>query len=449
MIMRKLNVFIATVCLFIVFIKINAQSEINFQKIDSFLIKLSNYNKILGTAAIAKDGKVIYCKRFGNDVNNRLEKVEKKEMKYRIGSISKMYTAVMIFQLIDEKKISLNDKLSKFFPEIPNADDITIDYLLTHRSGLFSFTNDSNYLKWSVLKKSENEMLNLFKNEKPVFKPGEKSEYSNTNFSILGYIIEKLTGDSYENELEKRIINKIGLHNTYYGTKIRKEMNEAQSYDFNEGKWELSSETDMSVPGGAGALVSTPKDMIKFIDALFDGKLISRNALDSMITLKGKYGRGIFINNKVNDLSYGHSGAIDAFRSDLFIFPGLDYTMAITYNGINYPRQKISGTILKILKKEPVDLNAFNILSLPDSILYKYEGNYTSNDIPISIKIKKEVNLLTAQATNQNPVYLDAKSDTIFEGSLNGIVLEFIKNSDESINKMILKQGGKEFIFTK
>ncbi len=447
--MKTLNSIFVMLSLFLLTTTSFAQTTINSQKIDSLLSKLSGYDKIYGTIAISQHEKIVYYKRFGNDLANNIEEITNIEYKYRIGSISKMYTAVIIFQLIDENKLTLNTKLSAFFPNVPNADSINIDNLLNHHSGLFSFTNDYNYVNWLTTKKSKEEMLAIIEAEKPIFKPGKKCEYSNTNYVLLGYIIEKITGNSFEDELNKRITKKIGLQNTYYGSKIKKDKNEVKSYEFEENKWKESAETDMSIPGGAGAIVSTPADMTRFIEALLNGKLMSKNSLDSMKIVKGKYGRGIFVKENGGIMSYGHSGAIDGFRSDLFSYPELNLTIAISFNGINYVRQNVTNNIIKIAKGDQVDLNSFNILNLSDEQLAKYEGVFSSKDIPIIIKIKKEANQLTAQATNQSPVNMDAKSETIFEPAMNGAMFEFKKSENGNFNELILKQGGRNLLFTR
>ena len=239
-------------------------------KADSLLDYLFKNNKLMTSVTIAKSGKIVYENATGySQLNGKEKKYSTTDTKYRIGSITKMFTAVIVFQLIEEKKLSLDDTLSKYFPGVPNADKITISNLLNHHSGLYNITNDSTYPSWDTSPKTEQEMLKIIKSHKPVFKPGERVEYSNTNYILLGYIIEKITGNRYEDELKKRIVNRIGLKTTYYGHKIDINNNEALSFNFSDNKWVISKETDMSIPGGAGAIVSTTSDLTEFIYALF------------------------------------------------------------------------------------------------------------------------------------------------------------------------------------
>ncbi|MDR3627367.1 MAG: serine hydrolase, partial [Ignavibacteriaceae bacterium] len=206
-------------------------------KADSLLKYFYDNDKLMGSVTISKAGKVVYEKAVGYSHITANDKIlETMDTRYRIGSISKMFTAVMIFQLIDEKKLSLDVPLSKYFPGIPNSDSITIGNMLNHHSGLYNFTNDSEYAAYHTSPKTEDEMLKIFENHKPEFNPDEKGAYSNTNYVLLGYIIEKITGDSYASQLKKRIIDKIGLDNTYYGHKININNDEASSYTMVDDK---------------------------------------------------------------------------------------------------------------------------------------------------------------------------------------------------------------------
>src|SRR5256885_547207 len=137
-----------------------------------------------------------------------------------------------------------------------------------HRSSLHNFTNDSTYAKYMKLSSTEEQMVFVFAKMKPDFEPDAKAQYSNTNFVLLGYIIEKITQKPYPEELKERITSKLGLKDTYYGGKTNIKNNEGYSYSF-DGNWTRLPETDMSIPGGAGAILSTPTDLVKFIEALF------------------------------------------------------------------------------------------------------------------------------------------------------------------------------------
>ena len=163
-------------------------------------------------------------------------------------------------------------------------------------------------------------MLAIIAKGKPVFEPGEKAEYSNSNYVLLGYIVEKAGGRSYEEALKQRITSKIGLRDTYLGTGYSDAgKNEGSSYSF-ISDWKQESETHLSIPGGAGAIISTPNDLTKFIQALFDGKIVSKESLEQMKP-KDEFGLGINPYPIGGKTFYGHGGGIDGFRSLLVYLP--------------------------------------------------------------------------------------------------------------------------------
>jgi D-alanyl-D-alanine carboxypeptidase len=239
--------------------------NLNKPKLDSLFNTLAEQNKAMGSLTISKNGSVLYRRANGYSFISDNEKLAATEKtKYRIGPISMMFTATMIFQLIDEGKLSLTTTLDKYFPELPNANIITISNLLNHRSGLHNFTDDLDYTTWMTQPKTQDEMLATISKNKVDFQPNEKAYPSNSNYVILGYILENISKQSYLKNLEERITTKIGLSNTYVGGSTNTNNNESFSYKF-VSKWEQLPETDMSIPGGACSIVSTPTDLTIFI----------------------------------------------------------------------------------------------------------------------------------------------------------------------------------------
>ncbi|MEO6631174.1 MAG: serine hydrolase domain-containing protein, partial [Mucilaginibacter sp.] len=313
----------------------------NKPRLDSLLVTLNAHEQNMGSIAIADNGTIVYQKAFGySRVNGTVKTPADVHTKYRVGSITKMFTAVMIFQLIEEGKLTLNTELAKYYPQLPNAGKITITEMLSHHSGLHNFTADSGYFKYMGKPESEAEMTAIFAKQKPDFEPGLKAAYSNTNFVLLGYIIEKITGKSYSEELKNRITAKIGLEDTYYGTKTDPLKDEAYSYNYISG-WSQVPETDMSIPGGAGAIIASPTDLVNFIDALFTGKLVSNANLEYMKLMKDNFGMAMFIFPFDDKTGYGHSGGIDGFLSQLIYYPADKMSVAYVANGIRYPTNEI------------------------------------------------------------------------------------------------------------
>lgn len=425
-----------------------AQKVFNAAKMDSLVQALEQNDKAMGTLALAKEGKVFYKKAFGCKQMTGKVKNET-DTKFRIGSITKMFTATMIMQLVEEGKLTLETKLGTYYPAVPNANEITMEQMLTHHSGLYNFTDDE-YLNFYTKPKTQQEILDIIAKQTPDFKPGERAEYSNANYILLGYIIEKLTGKSYAENLRSRITNRIGLKNTSVGSKINPKNNEAYSYSFNGVNWIVEDETDMSLPGGAGAVVSNTGDLIKFVDALFNKKLVSETSLSKMTTIKDGYGMGMFQAPFYDKKGYTHNGGIDGFSSSLVYFPGDKLEVALLMNGLAYQMNDIMIGVLSICYDRNYAIPQFQRpVLLPESSLSRYEGIYSSKEFPLKITIKKQGQELTAQATGQSAFPLAAISETEFRFDAAGVVILFTTEADATVKKLTLQQMGSSYHFEK
>ena len=179
---------------------INSQ-VFNSKKLNSLFRVIESNNQGMGAVAILKKDQPVYFKSIGYS-NVQKGKIANRNTKYRIGSISKTYTAAIIMQMIDEKKLTLNTYLKSYFPQIPNADKITIEDLLRHRSGLYNITNQKDLRTWITKKQSRKKMLARFEKHTVEFNPKEKTSYSNTNYILLSYIAEEVDKKSFASILK-------------------------------------------------------------------------------------------------------------------------------------------------------------------------------------------------------------------------------------------------------
>jgi D-alanyl-D-alanine carboxypeptidase len=239
--------------------------------------------------------------------------------------------------------------------------------------------------------------------------------------------------------LKKRVTSKIGLADTYYGTKANPAKNEAYSYNY-PGQWTQMPETDMSIPGGAGAVISTPTDLIKFINALFEGKLISRASLEMM---KDNYGRAMFPIPFDDKKGLGHTGGIDGFSSVLIYFPEDKLAIAYTSNGVRYSTNDVVIGALSIYFNRPFAIPEFKTIKLNTAELDKYVGTYTSTQMPLKVHITKNNTFLFVQATGQTVFPLEAKGGNKF--SFADVTLQF----EPAKKTFTLIQGGVTYLFTK
>jgi D-alanyl-D-alanine carboxypeptidase len=416
----------------------------NKAKTDSLLNLLSERNKAMGSLAVLENGKVIYARAIGF-IDISPEKIASTERtKYRIGSISKMFTATLVFQLIEEGKLGLSTTLDKFYPEVPNAGKITIGNLLSHRSGIHSFTNDSAYLKWMLAPKTRGDMIRIISDGKPEFEPDTKTEYSNSNFVLLGYVVEDLRKEPYNNVLQKYICSKAGLSDTYYGGKTDIAKNECYSFQF-LNSWEKQPETDMSIPHGAGAIVSTPSDLVKFISALFAGQLVSEESLSHMKTIKDGLGMGIQQFPYEDKTVYGHAGAIDGFGSMLCYFPDDKFAVSYCSNGTVYSINDIVLRTINNYYNVPETLPEFTTYNVSPEEIKQFPGVYSSPQIPIKLTITEKEGKLFGQGEGQPAFPLEATAKNVFKFEPAGIVIIFNPEKEE----FVLEQSGGKFSFSR
>lgn len=412
-------------------------------KLDSYFAALETNNKYMGSVSVSKDGKTIYSKTIGYadaDAGKKLNTTTK----FRIGSISKTFTSALVFKAVEEKKLQLTDKIDAFFPSVPNATKITIEQLLGHRSGIHNITNDAEYLTYMALPKTEAEMVAIIAKAGSDFEPDSQADYSNSNYILLTYILEKAYKKPFNELLNEKIVKPLGLKNTYYGGKINPANNEAYSYDFNS-KWVKQPETDMSIPQGAGAVVSNPEDISRFIEGLFAGKIISRASLDHMKTIKDGYCLGMFEFPFGEKKALGHTGGIDGFTSIVGYFPDDKITVAMTNNGVNINTNDIVKVLLNWAYNKPFEIPSFKAYPYTADELNSFAGEYTTDEMPFNFIIAVSGNSLTAEATGQGAVALDSVEKNVFKYAQAGVDITF--NSAE--NSFLFSQGPYKATFKK
>ena len=352
-----------------------------------------------------------------------------------------MFTATLIFQLIDERKLSLSTTLDKFFPQIANSQKITIEQLLAHRSGIHDVSEDSAFRITRFNTISKDEVLRLIANAKPDFEPGTRYAYCNCGFFILGMIIEKISGQPYELLLNQKITSKIGLRDTYPGTgNIDSAKGESFSYKFLL-EWQQDPPTHISHLFGSGALISTASDLSIFIQALFEQKLFSKESLSQMM----QKNLGIDTFNYDNKVFYGHTGGIDGFGAWVMYLPSERLALAYTTNGKVYPVSKIIDGVMAIYRNEPFTIPSFESISVSPEILEKYVGIYSSPGAQVKFTITHDNSRLFVQMTGKQAIPLEPMSEDKFTIESAGLVLKF----DPTKNQMTLMRSGGEKIFTR
>jgi D-alanyl-D-alanine carboxypeptidase len=406
--------------------------SVNHAKLDSFFNVLDSRGLAEGGLAISVKGQLVYQRAAGYAFMDSASKIPSDaKTRYRIGSCSKMFTAVMIFQLIEEKRLQIDQPLHDFFPDLPKSEKINIGLLLNHRSGLHNYTaDDTGFPEWMDKPRTHEEMLAVIKEKGTDFEPGTQVQYSNTNYLLLGYIIEQICKIPYEEALRERITSKIGLRDTYYGGPINLKIKESVSYKYGGDGWKAQKETDLSIHGGAGSIVSTPADLVLFIHALFNGKLVDKTSLDKMKTMVDGYGMGLFPYDHGNIKGYGHNGRIEEFYTAVRYYPKEELSFAYCTNGILYPRIDILQAVEKICFNERYTI-PFSPMTLPDTaVLNKYTGKYATDQPQIIVNCTREGGKLFLE-TRGNRFEIEPINENYFMHGPSGIFFEFVPEKGE------------------
>lgn len=416
--------------------------EASLARIDSLLSYLNEHDKFMGSVCIMQGDEVVFKQAYG--YSEAIKGIRANAgTKYKIGSVTKTFTATMIMQLIEEKKILLTTKLSRFFPKIENADKITIEHLLYQRTGIKDYYSADTTLA-DVLGKPNMRALIMKKieNYASTFEPDSKHELSHSNYFILGEIIEKVTKKTYAENLKNRITGKLYLKNTYYTSeKADITKRESYSYTFNGEYWDRIDERSNDVFFSSGGIISTPEDLTKFIRELFKGTLVSPASVEIMKTLKDTYGMALIRFPFGERKFFGHNGKIEGFEAIMGYYKQDDMTISLISNGVNFSQNDIMLGILSIYYKSPFRFPIFETLN-PEKIK-DYVGNYVSKDIALKVAIFEKNGALFAQATGQPEFPLTYASEDLFYFQAGGIEIDFKKES------FVLKQGRNKFNFTK
>jgi CubicO group peptidase (beta-lactamase class C family) len=447
----KIKTLFASLLTLALFTAAQAQT-LDKAKLDQLFDRLAEKNKAMGSLTIAKDGNVLYTRAIGySQINGTEKKPLTAANRFRIGSITKMFTAAMILQLVEEGKLKLTDTLDKFFPQVPNAKKITIVQILWHRSGIPNVRREQNSQgNVNTIPVTKDEMLALIVKATPDFEPDTKYSYSNSGYQLLGLILEKVTGKPYGEALTERITSKIGLADTYLATgNIDVSKNEALTYmNFGDG-WKPVAETHPSILFSAGAIVSTPNDLAKFIQALFDGKIVSKESVDQMKTIRNGELSGMEPFTFAGKTFYGHTGGADNYGSWLAYLPEEKLAVAYTTNAKVYPVKDIMSGIMDIYYNKPFQIPAFESIAVSTEVLDKYVGVYSTADAPVKFTITRNGATLYAQPPGAGAaVPLEATAQDKFKldnGTPAGIVFEF----DAAKNQMTIKRNGGQRVFTK
>jgi CubicO group peptidase (beta-lactamase class C family) len=354
---------------------------------DALLDKQFPANEPGTVTLVAKDGEIIYKKALGL-ANVELNVPMATDMVFRIGSMTKQFTAVSILMLAEQGKLELNDPITKYIPDYPtHGHELTIHHLLTHTSGI---ANSTTLNPWDAhVRKKDFEpkaLVDYFKNEPIKTAPGEQYQYNNFGYHILGYLIEIVSEMSYGAFVEKNIFQPLGMGHSYYGSHEAIIPNRATGYTRTRAGFEHAEYISMTQPYAAGALMSTVQDQLIWINALLDHRLISKQSLElawSNYDLnngnKINYGYGWFINDINGSRTVEHAGGISGYQTNAIYVPEENVFVVVFTNCDRTDPRPVSTRMAALAIGKPYPA-AESIIELSDDQLEQWVGEYEYPD---------------------------------------------------------------------
>jgi CubicO group peptidase (beta-lactamase class C family) len=310
-----------------------------------------------GVILIAKDGKTIYQKAFGK-ANLELDVDLTPESVFQIGSMTKQFTAVAILQLEEEGKLDVNHSVSRYIPDYPSGDQITLHHLLTHTSGIKDFTKMKAIRDIAKQDLTPTELVDFFKNEPVDFQPGEKFDYNNSGYVVLGHIIELVSGETYADYIQKYIFDKAGMCHSGYASDAALVNNRAYGYHQKAQGFVNKNSISFNIPFSSGALMSTAGDMLKWQNALNQDLLLSANTLNKVFTKyklnngdEFTYGYGWHLKDINGTPTREHGGSIFGFKSMGVYIPSEDiYVLGLSNCDCHSPTKVVGEMAALALK---------------------------------------------------------------------------------------------------
>jgi CubicO group peptidase (beta-lactamase class C family) len=342
-----------------------ALAQDNARKIDDLLKNYYDYGQFNGSVLVAEKGKVVYAKGFGM-ANMEWEIPNQADTKFRIGSVTKQFTAALILQLVEEGKIKLDGKLGDYLPDYrkDTGGKVTIHQLLNHTSGIPSYTGQPDFFaNVSRNRYSVADFVKKHASGELEFEPGSKFSYNNSGYFLLGAIVEKVTGKTYETVLKERIFEPLGMKNTGYDNHAPLLQKRASGYQKTPEGYINAAYLDMSLPYAAGSLYSTVEDLYKWDQALYENKILSADSKTKMFTPGlSNYGYGFGISDRPIGKTdqktrvIEHSGGINGFNSLLTRLVDKQQTIILLDNvGLGRYQGVITNSIINILNGQPFD----------------------------------------------------------------------------------------------
>ncbi len=437
--MKKVTIFFIALCIVLVSVGQDMTA-----KLDTLLSTYARQNKFNGSVLVAKIGAILLDKGYG--YRNAANKVRNDEKTiYQLGSITKQFTAAIILKLQEENKLNVQDKLSKYFPDYPKGDSITIAQLLTHTAGIYNYTNNADFMAKEVtIPATREKIMALFKDKPLDFSPGTGWNYSNSGYSLLGYIIEIAAKKPYEEVVRNYIFTPLQMmHSGFDFTHLKSNEKATGYFKIDNINAAPAPIVDSTVSFSAGAIYSTTDDLYRWHKALETNAILTKASQEKAYTpVRNNYGYGWTIDSLQGMRRVAHGGGIHGFITNIARVPEDDACIVLLSNGSDKTLEKITQTIFNVLYDKPYELPKEKIvITISESTLKQYIGEYEiRTDLHVIMSIKNGE--LVAAPTGQQESVIYAEKEDAFFVKEQDIQIDFTRNENKEVTGFVLHQGG-------
>jgi CubicO group peptidase (beta-lactamase class C family) len=401
--------------------------------------------QFMGSVLVGRGGTIVLDRGYGF-ANLEWNVPNAPTTKFRLGSITKQFTAASILLLEERGKLKTADPVKKYMADAPAAwDKVTIYNLLTHTSGIASFTGFPDYASTKATPTTPEKLVARFRDKPLEFQVGEKWNYSNSGHVLLGYVIEKISGQTYEQFVQDNIFTPLGMKDSGYDSTHTVIQRRATGYTPGSNGPQNAGYIDMSIPFSAGALYSTTEDLLRWEEGLFGGKVLSATSLEKMTTpFKHDYACGLGVTIAHGHKVIEHGGGIEGFNTQLSYYPDDKLTVVVLANLNGGAPDGIATRIAAVAHGEKVVLiSERKEVKVPTNILAEYAGSYELQPNFVMVVSLKGDQLIT-QITGQPEVPIFAESETMFFPKIVDAEIEFFKNDKGQVTHLVLHQGGQD-----
>ena len=404
----------------------------------------------MGAVLVAKDGKILLDKGYGS-ANLEWKIANDGDTKFRLGSVTKQFTATAILLLAERGKLSLDAPVKTYLTDAPASwDKVTVRNLLNHSAGIPNFTGFDDYGKTKALATTPTDLIARFRDKPLDFAPGERMDYSNSGYVVLTAIVEKASGQPYGAFVADNIFKPLGMADSGYDSHKTVLARRASGYTPSPAGVVNADYLDMTVPQGAGGLYSTTHDLLKWQSALFGGKVLKPESLTAYTTpFKNNYALGVIVAKADGKTSFEHSGGIDGFNTWLGYDPDSRVTVIVLANLNGGAASKLGKSMMTLGRGGEVTLaSERKAIAVAPATAREYVGEYALSPT-VSTTVRYEGGKLTAQMTNQEAFEIFAEKPDFFFFRVVDAQIAFTRDASGKVTGAVLHQGGRQMPVTK